>query len=100
MAQPPALALIHPVRFYPAFVAISEGIFWDEFSVRFNFIALDYLVFTTEVIGNIRQSYPVGKIIAVLLALTLSVVWLLRRPINRLALSSQAGWASCPGWRP
>jgi len=65
------------------FVAVSEGIFWDEFSVRFNFIALDYLVFTTEVIGNIRQSYPVGKIVAGLLALTLFVVWGLRRTVRR-----------------
>ena len=78
------------------FVAVSEGLFWDEFSVRFNFIALDYLVFTTEVIGNIRQSYPVGKIVAGLLALTLFVVWVLRRPLQRAADAERAGqvpWA-------
>lgn len=63
------------------FVAISEAVFWDEFSVRFNFIAVDYLMFTTEVIGNIRESYPVGKIIAALLALTALLVWVLRRPV-------------------
>ncbi len=62
------------------FVGVSEVIFWDEFSVRFNFIALDYLVFTTEVIGNIRESYPVGKIVAALLLLTALIVWALRRP--------------------
>ena len=78
------------------FVAVAEGLFWDEFSVRFNFIALDYLVFTTEVIGNIRQSYPVGKIVAGLLALTLLVVWGLRRPVRRAAEAARAGqmpWA-------
>ncbi|UCV04284.1 LTA synthase family protein [Dechloromonas denitrificans] len=80
------------------FVAVSEGIFWDEFSVRFNFIALDYLVFTTEVIGNIKESYPVGKIVAALAVLTAVVFWGLRRPL-RLALAvdvkrrSQLGWA-------
>jgi phosphoglycerol transferase MdoB-like AlkP superfamily enzyme len=63
------------------FVAVSEGVFWDEFSVRFNFIAVDYLVFTTEVIGNIRESYPVGKIVAGLLMLTGLAVWILRRPL-------------------
>ncbi|MBK7463927.1 MAG: sulfatase-like hydrolase/transferase [Betaproteobacteria bacterium] len=78
------------------FVAISEAIFWDEFSVRFNFIALDYLVFTTEVIGNIRQSYPVGKIIAALLALTLLVVWLLRRPIQRAGLVESSRMGQLP----
>ena len=60
------------------FVAVSEGIFWDEFSARFNFIAVDYLVYTTEVIGNIRESYPVGAIVGSLLAvagLLLSPGW-------------------------
>ena len=42
------------------FVALSEWTFWEEFQTRFNFIAVDYLVYTTEVIGNIRESYPVG----------------------------------------
>jgi phosphoglycerol transferase MdoB-like AlkP superfamily enzyme len=46
------------------FVAVSEWTFWEEFQARFNFIAVDYLVYTTEVIGNIRQSYPVGWILA------------------------------------
>jgi hypothetical protein len=40
-------------------IAISEYFFWNEFGVRFNFIAVDYLVYTNEVIGNIMQSYPV-----------------------------------------
>ncbi|UCV08611.1 LTA synthase family protein [Dechloromonas denitrificans] len=80
------------------FVAVSEGIFWDEFSVRFNFIALDYLVFTTEVIGNIKESYPVGKIVAALAVLTAVVFWGLRRPLRQaLAVDvkrrSQLGWA-------
>ena len=44
------------------FSAVSEWTFWDEFEVRFNFIAVDYLVYTTEVIANIQQSYPMGLI--------------------------------------
>ncbi|WP_265946370.1 LTA synthase family protein [Dechloromonas sp. A34] len=80
------------------FVAVSEGIFWDEFSVRFNFIALDYLVFTTEVIGNIKESYPVGQIVGALAALTLLVVWSLRRPLQKAVAagstaSRKAQWA-------
>ncbi|MGC4074577.1 MAG: hypothetical protein QM760_19170 [Nibricoccus sp.] len=31
------------------FGAVSEWVFWDEFSSRFNFIAVDYLVYTQEV---------------------------------------------------
>ena len=42
------------------FIAVAEWTFWEEFQARFNFIAVDYLVYTTEVIGNIRESYAVG----------------------------------------
>ena len=46
------------------FGAVAEFLFWDEFSVRFNFIAVDYLVYTTEVLANIRESYPLPAIFA------------------------------------
>ncbi|MFT7251612.1 MAG: phosphoglycerol transferase MdoB-like AlkP superfamily enzyme [Flavobacterium sp.] len=39
--------------------ATSEFFFWNEFGVRYNFIAVDYLVYTNTVIGNIMESYPV-----------------------------------------
>ena len=45
------------------FNGVAEYLFWDEFSARFNFIAVDYLVYTTEVVGNINQSYPMTWII-------------------------------------
>lgn len=48
------------------FGAVSEWLFWDEFSTRFNFIAVDYLVYTTEVLANIRESYPMPLIFAAL----------------------------------
>jgi phosphoglycerol transferase MdoB-like AlkP superfamily enzyme len=45
------------------FGAVAEWVFWDEFGARFNFIAVDYLVYTTEVVGNIRESYPMPTIL-------------------------------------
>lgn len=60
------------------FVAVSELVFWNEFGTRFNFIAVDYLVYTTEVIGNIRESYPLGTWLS-LLALAVLVVLALSR---------------------
>jgi len=39
--------------------SISEFFFWNEFGLRYNFIAVDYLVYTNTVIGNILESYPV-----------------------------------------
>jgi len=61
------------------FGAIAEWLFWDEFGARFNFIAVDYLVYTREVVGNIRESYPLFWILVGLGALTFAVYALLLR---------------------
>lgn len=60
------------------FGAAAEWVFWDEFGTRFNFIAVDYLVYTTEVIGNIRESYPMPLILSGLALLTAFIVWQIR----------------------
>lgn len=79
------------------FVAAAEFIFWNEFASRFNFIAVDYLVFTREVIGNIRQSYPVGRILLLIFSVSLLVFALSVRRFWRFAaaeaprLSARAG---------
>jgi len=73
-----ALLLIYGLLF----VGASELVFWNEFSVRFNFIAVDYLVYTTEVIGNIRESYPIGLWVALLAVLALVVFALGRRGLR------------------
>lgn len=62
------------VTFSLIFGVVSEYIFWQEFTTRFNFIAVDYLIYTKEVIGNIRESYPVPLI---LLTIALIAVGLL-----------------------
>jgi phosphoglycerol transferase MdoB-like AlkP superfamily enzyme len=59
------------------FGAVAEWFFWDEFSARFNFIAVDYLIYTTEVIGNIRESYPLPLVFGGLAALTVVALVLL-----------------------
>lgn len=40
------------------FDMVAEWMFWHEFGVRYNFIAVDYLVYTHEVIGMIWESFP------------------------------------------
>ena len=70
------------VVFTLIFNAVSEWFFWEEFSVRYNFIAVDYLVYTTEVIGNIRQSYPINSIMAGLVIITAAIIYLLREKIT------------------
>ena len=51
------------------FSLLAEIPFWDEFGVRFNFIAVDYLIYTYEVVENINQSYPLPVIAVVLVGL-------------------------------
>ena len=45
------------------FDSVAEYLFFEEFGARFNFIAVDYLIYTREVVGNIRESYPVFRIL-------------------------------------
>ncbi|MFT4047470.1 MAG: LTA synthase family protein [Solimonas sp.] len=52
------------------YLAVMEYFFFDEFNARFNLVAVDYLIYPTEVIGNIRDAYPVGTISAALAVLT------------------------------
>lgn len=64
------------------FVGASELVFWNEFGTRFNFIAVDYLVYTREVVGNIQESYPVGWWVALLTVVAVIVVVLSRRGLH------------------
>ncbi len=73
-------------------LAAAEWLFWDEFGARFNFIAVDYLLYTHEVLGNVWQSYPVGRVLAALaLAAAAATAWLARRLWR---------WSAAPlGWK-
>ncbi len=57
------------------FNGVSEFFFWDEFGVRYNFIAVDYLVYTTEVLGNIKESYPLPALISGILIAGIALTW-------------------------
>jgi phosphoglycerol transferase MdoB-like AlkP superfamily enzyme len=61
------------------FVAVAELLFWNEFDARFNFIAVDYLIYTVEVIGNIRESYPLPALLGALLVFGLGAAGLRER---------------------
>jgi phosphoglycerol transferase MdoB-like AlkP superfamily enzyme len=73
------------VIFLLLFNAVSEFFFWQEFSARYNFIAVDYLIYTNEVIGNIRESYPLPAIIAVIFALSLGIFFFTKKYIDHSA---------------
>jgi phosphoglycerol transferase MdoB-like AlkP superfamily enzyme len=55
------------------FNSVSEYFFYSEFGLRYNFIAVDYLIYTNEVIGNIMESYPVVPLFLIIFAIAASV---------------------------
>lgn len=71
------------------FVVAAEFVFWNEFASRFNFIAVDYLVYTNEVIGNIRESYPMPLLLSVVAAAALGL-WALMLVATRSPLARPA----------
>ncbi len=61
------------------FSLLAEIPFWDEFGVRFNFIAVDYLIYTYEVVENINQSYPLPLIGVVLIGLIVLTFFIFKK---------------------
>jgi len=69
--------------FILCFNGISEYFFWDEFTSRYNFIAVDYLVYTTEVLGNIQESYPIVPIVIGVALIALTIFLFVRKHLDR-----------------
>ncbi|BBP66659.1 sulfatase [Pseudomonas sp. Cab53] len=68
--------------FVMLFTSVAEWLFWDEFGVRFNFIAVDYLVYSDEVLNNVLESYPIGTLLSVLAVLALGLSLVLRKSLK------------------
>ncbi len=79
------------------FSCFSEITFWQEFQTRFNFIAVDYLVYTTEVINNIVESYPMGRLIAAILALSATIFYF---TYKKIIVTKKAYKISCDAYLP
>ena len=67
------LAALLIVNIGLVYTAFAEYFFFEEFNARFNLVAVDYLMYPHEVLGNIRDSYPVGGV----LLLTVSIALIL-----------------------
>ncbi len=63
------------------FSSVAEYFFFDEFGVRFNFIAVDYLIYTQEVVLNIVESYPVIPIFSAIAVVSALIAFLMRRKL-------------------
>lgn len=75
-------ALLTVSLFAMLFTSVAEWLFWDEFGVRFNFIAVDYLVYSDEVLNNLLESYPIGTLLSILGVLAVALSFALRKPFN------------------
>ncbi len=67
--------------FLSYFEEFSSLVFWNEFKSAFNFIAVDYLVYTNEVIANIAQSYPLTWILIGLTTISAITIYACRHVI-------------------
>jgi phosphoglycerol transferase MdoB-like AlkP superfamily enzyme len=68
--------------FFCIFTAIAEFLFWQEFESRFNFIAVDYLIYTKEVLGNITESYNIPVIILATIVIAFGVIKFFPSPVQ------------------
>lgn len=74
------------------FEDVAEAFFWNEFEASFNFIAVDYLIYTKEVIGNIYESYPIIPILLGVLAVSVLAAWGFRRLLIPKLPEAPSGW--------
>jgi phosphoglycerol transferase MdoB-like AlkP superfamily enzyme len=77
------------------FIAVAEYFFWEEFSVRFNFISIDYLIYRREVTDNIFQSYPVLLIFSAMFFVSLLLYKPMTSVIRRSLLSKEGFHKRC-----
>ena len=69
------VAISFITTYFIIFNGVSEWFFWEEFGKRFNFIAVDYLVYTHEVIHNILESYPIPLLLTIILIIDIALWW-------------------------
>lgn len=75
------------------FIILAEITFWQEFSVRFNFISVDYLVYRREVTDNINESYPILAMVLGILPLAGILYLWMNKYLNK-ALNGQQSFLS------
>ena len=83
----PTLIFLLLYGFY--FTLVAEWLFWDEFHTRFNFLAIDYLIYRHEVTQNIYESYPLFTLLAVIFAAAAANLYLIRKRLAACLTTSE-----------
>ena len=76
--------------FMTVLIAVALVLFFREFGTNFNFIAVDYLIYTHELLGNIWQSFNIPLIIITILLLT-TLIYILQEKIVPLGFDRRSG---------
>ncbi|WP_243652187.1 LTA synthase family protein [Mariniflexile fucanivorans] len=61
------------------FSFFAEITFWEEFERRFNFIAVDYLIYTYEVVKNINESYPIPLLLGAISMVLIIILFITKK---------------------
>ncbi len=74
------------------FSLAGELFFWNEFESRYNSIAVNYLIFPREVIGNVRESFNLSIYLPMVVVAACALYAVLRQPLARgLAAAARGG---------
>lgn len=88
LARPRVLAgilwIAYAVMVFEAFI---EYFFFEEFNARFNNIAVDYVLYPHEVVGNVFESYNVPLFAGLALCAAALITWWRLRAIGRVELA-------------
>lgn len=68
--------------FAAIYLAFIEFYFFQEYDARFNIVAFDYLMYPTEVVGDIWAAYPVVTVGIVTALLTIATFWLVHEHLR------------------
>ncbi len=86
-------ALLFVMVWGMVFGAVAEIFFWEEFANRFNGIAVSYLIFPREVIGNLQESFNFAIWMPIICLVTV-LIWLpaIRPFLAGLEAHAHKGW--------
>lgn len=70
------------------YLTAVQFFFFQEFDARFNLVAVDYLIYPHEVFVNIWQSYPVGRVLIFMAAVS-SLIMILLWPAVRESMAEE-----------
>ena len=65
--------------FISIFSFLAEIPFWQEYQRRYNFIAVDYLLYTYEVVENIHQTFPIPLLVGVIVLILILSIWFAKK---------------------